>query len=94
LGDNITILSIVKREHLLFLTDTTREVVFVASGVQIGFPKQQPIVDCAKQIDEFHIPHMPEFKHIVTYDIVPDMMDYSTLVRKYEPENASSNHPT
>jgi predicted RNase H-like nuclease (RuvC/YqgF family) len=37
---------------------TTREVLFVAGGVQTSFPEEKPTVDCAKQIDELHVPHM------------------------------------
>ena len=37
---------------------TTREVLFVVRGVQIGFPKEQPTVDCSKHIDEFLVPHI------------------------------------
>jgi predicted RNase H-like nuclease (RuvC/YqgF family) len=38
---------------------TTKEVLFVAGGVQTGFLEEQPTIDCVEQIDEFHIPHMP-----------------------------------
>jgi hypothetical protein len=37
----------------------TKEVLFVAGGIQTGFIEEQPIVDCIKYIDELHVPHMP-----------------------------------
>jgi hypothetical protein len=38
---------------------TTKEVLFVAGGVQTGFLEEQPTIDCVEQIDELHAPHMP-----------------------------------
>jgi hypothetical protein len=73
---------------------TTREVAFVASGVQIVFTEEKPTIDCSKQIDEFHIPHMSEFEHTVTNDIVVDMLDCYTLVRELNPHPSSFDHPT
>jgi hypothetical protein len=36
----------------------TREVLFDVGGVQISFLEELLIVDCAKQIDELHVPYM------------------------------------
>jgi hypothetical protein len=37
----------------------TKEVLFVAGGVQTNFPEEKSIVDCAKLIDEMVVPNMP-----------------------------------
>jgi hypothetical protein len=70
---------------------TTREVLFVASGVQTGLPEEKPTVDCAKQIDELFVPHMAEFEY--TDDIVVNM-SCSTPVSEPNPEPTSSDQPT
>jgi hypothetical protein len=70
---------------------TTKEVFFVAGGFQTGFPEEKPIVDCVEHIDELHVTHMPEFEHVITYDIVVDMLGFSTPVSEPKPKPTSSN---
>jgi hypothetical protein len=38
---------------------TTKEVLFVAGGVQTGFLEENLLLIVSKQIDELHVPHMP-----------------------------------
>jgi hypothetical protein len=61
---------------------------------RLGFLEEQPIVDCAEHIDELHVPHMPEFEHVVTDDIVVDMSGCSTHVSELDPEPTSSSSNT
>jgi hypothetical protein len=68
---------------------TTKEVLFVAGGIQTGFLEEQHIGDCVEQIDEFIFPHMTEFEH--TYDIVVDIPSCSTPVSDVDVETTSSD---
>jgi hypothetical protein len=72
---------------------TTREILFVAGGVQTSFPEEKPIVDCVENIDELPIPHMPKFEHVVTNDIVVDMSIY-TPISEPKPKNTYSDKRT
>ena len=53
-------------------------------------PKEKPIVDCAKHIDEFHVPHMEEFEH--RNDTIVDMLGVSTPVTEPNPKPSSSDY--
>ena len=68
---------------------TTKEVLFVAGGVHIGFLEEQPTIDCVEQIDELHAPHTLAIEHVVTNDIVVDMSNCSTHVS--EPNHAPTS---
>jgi hypothetical protein len=56
--------------------------------------EEKPIIDCVEQIDEFYVPHMPEFENIVADDIVVDMSGFSTPVSEPKPEPTSFDKPT
>jgi hypothetical protein len=73
---------------------TTKEVQFVTRGVQTGFLKEQPTIDCVEQIDELHAPHMPIIENVVTNDIVVDIPGCSTSSSEPNPESTSYDQTT
>jgi hypothetical protein len=61
---------------------------------KLVFHKRNILLIVLNNIDELHVPHMSEFEHVVTYDIVVDMLGCSTPIREPELEPTSFDHPT
>jgi len=58
------------------------------------FFRRETYVDHVKRIYDLFIPHMIEFEHDVTNEIVLDMSGFSTPVSEPNPKPTSSDYPT
>jgi hypothetical protein len=69
---------------------TNKEVLFIASGVQIDFPEEKS----TEPIDEVDVPNMPKYHIVVVDDIVVDIHSCSTLESIVEPKPISLDQAT